>query len=325
MTRTIVAGALAGVLAISNVAMAQDWPTRPVTVVVPFAAGGANDVMVRLLVPTMSETLGQQVVVENVSGAGGTTGSSRVAKAAPDGYTFVMASAATHAYSQTIYKKPPYDAAADFAPVALIAEQPLVLVTRKDLPASNLKEFIAYTKANQSKMQYGSAGTGSATHLGCILFNQKAGLDVTHVPYRGGAPLVQDLIAGRIDYWCGLTSTAIPQIKGGTIKAIAMLSRERLPVMADLPTAHEQGLADFEANNWGAFFYPKGTPAEIVNKLNAATVKAMQDPNVEARLRQLGATIVAPPRRSPDYLAKFTRDEIAKWAVPIKASGFTQD
>jgi tripartite-type tricarboxylate transporter receptor subunit TctC len=136
---------------------------------------------------------------------------------------------------------------------------------------------------------------------------------------------VQDLIAGRIDYWCGLTSTAIPQIKGGTIKAIAMLSRERLPVMPDLPTAHEQGLADFEANNWGAFYYPKGTPAEIVNKLNAATVKAMQDSNVEARLRQLGATIVAPPRRSPDYLAKFTRDEIAKWAVPIKASGFTQD
>jgi tripartite-type tricarboxylate transporter receptor subunit TctC len=319
------AGALAGLLALSAGAFAQDWPARPVTVVVPFAPGGANDVMARLLLPTISEALGQQVVVENVAGAGGTTGASRVAKAAPDGYTFVMASAATHAYSQTIYKKPPYDAVADFAPVALIAEQPLVLVTRKDLPPNNLKDFIAYTKANAAKMQYGSAGTGSATHLGCILFNQQAGLDVTHVPYRGGAPLVQDLIAGRIDYWCGLTSTAIPQIKGSTIKAVAMFSRQRLPVLPDVPTADEQGLADFEANNWGAFYFPKGTPAAVVAKLNAATVKAMQDPAVEARLRQLGATLVAPARRTPEYLAKFTQDEVRKWAAPIKASGFTQD
>jgi tripartite-type tricarboxylate transporter receptor subunit TctC len=325
MTRTTIAGALAGMLALTTSAVAQDWPTRPLTVVVPFAAGGANDVMARLLLPTIGESLGQQVIVENVAGAGGTTGASRVAKAAPDGYTFVMASAATHAYSQTIYKKPPYDAAADFAPVALIAEQPLVLVTRKDLPPNNLKDFLAYAKANAAKMQYGSAGTGSATHLGCILFNQSTGLDITHVPYRGGAPLVQDLIAGRIDYWCGLTSTAIPQIKGGTIKAVAMLARERLPVLPDVPTAHEQGLADFEASNWGAFYFPKGTPAAMVDKLNAATVKAMQNPTVEARLRELGATIVAPPRRSPAYLAKFTQDEIRKWAGPIKASGFSQD
>jgi tripartite-type tricarboxylate transporter receptor subunit TctC len=302
---------------------AQDWPLRPVTMVVPFAAGGGADVMGRILAQRLSELLRQQVIVEDVTGAGGMTGTNRVARAAPDGYTLALGSVGTHAYNQTLYKKPLYNAATDFAPVALIAETPQVLVARKDLPAGNLREFIAYAKAHQAAMQYGSAGTGSPTHLACSLLNAVAGIEVTHIPYRGAAPTMQDLIAGRIDYQCPNTTVALPQIEAGTIKAIAILTRERSPILPDLASAYEQGLTDFEASIWYAFFLPKGTPAAIVGKLHDATLATMETPSVQTRLKEIGATVMAPERRSPEYLQRFVESEIAKWAAPIKAANIT--
>ena len=235
--------------------------------VVPFAAGGPMDVVGRILAPRLTELLGQQVIIENVGGAGGMTGAARVAKAAPDGYKFVLGSVGTHAPNQTLYKKPLYNAATDFAPVALVAELPLVLVARKDLPAGNLPEFIAYAKANQDKMQYGSAGAGSATHLACALLNAAIGVNVTHIPYRGGGPAMQDLIAGRIDYLCIDTPNAMPQIESGQIKAIAMLVARALAEPAGASDGAGAGPRGFEAANWSAFFLPKGTPAAIVRKL----------------------------------------------------------
>ena len=208
-----VAVALVGSLQCIGPVRSQDWPTRPVTMVVPFAAGGPADTVGRILASGLSELLGQQVIIENVGGSGGMTGSSRVAKAAPDGYQFVLGNVGTHAANQTFYKAPLYNAATDFAPVMLIAQTPLVLLARKDLPADNLKEFIAYAKANQASMQYGSGGAGSASHLACVLLNAAIGINVTHVPYRGAAPAMQDLIAGRIDYQCPDTPIAIPQIQ----------------------------------------------------------------------------------------------------------------
>src|SRR5216684_6658825 len=237
--------AIAISLAISTftpqLAAGQNWPSRPVTMVVPLAAGSGIDVLGRIFAPRLSELLGQQVIVENVSGAGGMTGASRVAKAAPDGYQFVIGGSGTHAHSQTLFKHPLYNAATDFAPVALIAEQPIVLIARKDMPVNNLQEFISYAKTNQAKMQYGSAGAGSAAHLACVLLNVAIGANVTHVPYRGGGPAMQDLIAGRIDYQCPLIVIAIQQIEGKTVKAIATLSRSRSLSLPDLASASEQG------------------------------------------------------------------------------------
>ena len=303
---------------------AQGWPNRAVTLVVGFAAGGGTDVLARIVVRKLSEVLGQQVVIENVGGAGGMVGSARVAKAPPDGYTIVMCTRAD-AVNQTLYKKPLYHAADDFAPVAMIADQPLLLVTRKDLPVSNLKEFIVYAKANQAKMQHGSAGVGSATHLGCLVFNAAIGVDITHIPYKGGAPAMTDLIAGRIDYWCPFSTTAMPQIKGDTVKPIALLAMQRLDVLPDLPTAHEQGLANFEASTWNALFLPKGAPPAIVQKFHNAVVQAVATAQVRQRLNELGMSPAAPDRRSPEFLAKFIPAEIEKWAAPIRASGISVD
>jgi tripartite-type tricarboxylate transporter receptor subunit TctC len=317
--------ALAALSAASAPACAQSWPERPVTMVIPFAAGGAVDVMGRILAARLSEILGQRVVIENVGGAGGMSGAYRVAKAAPDGYEFVLGSVGTHAQNQSLYKKPLYNAAVDFAPVVLIAETPLVMVARKDMPANNLPEFIVYAKANQAKMQYGSAGTGSANQLACVLLNASIGITVTHVPYRGGEPAMQDLIAGRIDYACNIITTAVPQIEGGLVKPITITTRTRSPLLPNLATAQEQGLKDFEAYTWNAFFMPKGTPDAIVRRLNAATVEALNTPIVQQRLNDIGATLVAPERRSPDYLGKFVASEIEKWAGPIKASGASAD
>ncbi len=304
---------------------AESWPSRPMTLVVPFAAGGGNDVLARIIAQPMSEILKQPVIIENVAGAGGMTGASRVAKSAPDGTTFGLGTVGSHAFNQTLYKKPLYDAAADFAPVAMIADQPLLLVARKDLPVSNLKEFIAYAKANQGKMQHGSAGVGSATHLGCLVFNAAIGVDITHIPYRGGAPAMTDLIGGRIDYWCPFSTTAMPQIKGDTVKPIALLALQRLAVLPDLPTAHEQGLANFEASTWNALFLPKGTPPALVQKLHNAVVQAVATPAVQQRLNELGMSPAAADRRSPEFLAKFIPAEIEKWAAPIRASGISVD
>jgi tripartite-type tricarboxylate transporter receptor subunit TctC len=306
-------------------AQAQDWPTRPVTMVVPFAAGGAFDVMGRVFTPRMSEILHQQVIVENVGAAAGIVGTQRVAKAAPDGYVLLLGSIGTHAFNATLYKKLPYHPATDFAPVALFAEQAMALVAQKDFPADTLQEFLTYAKANAAKLQYGSAGVGSTTHLACALLNAATGLNVTHVPYRGGGPAMADLIAGQIHYMCSNTANSLPQITGKTIKAIALLARSRSALLPSLATAHEQGLPDFEAITWNAFFMPKGTPAAIVNKLNAAVVDAMENAAVKERMHELGVDLVAPERRSPQYLQTFVESEIAKWAGPIKAADISMD
>jgi tripartite-type tricarboxylate transporter receptor subunit TctC len=273
----------------------------------------------------MSQILGQQIVVENVGGAGGMTGSLRVARAQPDGYTFLLGTVGTHAQNQTLYKAPRYHAATDFRPVALIAEVPLILIARKDFPANSLEEFIAYAKANQDKMTFGSAGAGSATHLGCVLLNAAMGTKIQHVPYRGTGPAMQDLQGGRIDFLCEIVTTALPQIQGGAVKALATMTKTRSAVLPDLPTADEQGLKGFEAYTWNAFFFPKGTPEPIIKKLHHATVQAMETPAVKERLEGLGASLVPPERRSPEYLAKFVKSEIEKWAAPIKASGVSME
>jgi tripartite-type tricarboxylate transporter receptor subunit TctC len=306
-------------------AAAQEWPTRPVTMVVPFPAGSASDTIGRIIGIRLSEVLGHQVIIENVGGAGGTTGVARVAKATPDGYQFVLGGVDTFAQSQTLYRKPLYDAVTDFTPVVLAGEQPLVLVARKDLAVNGLREFIAHAKANQAGMQYGSAGIGSGSHLTCARLNSTAGIDVTHVPYRGSPPAMQDLIAGRIDYYCALAAAAMPQIASRTVQAIAILTRDRSPVLPDLASAHEQGLADFDSQFWSGVFLPKGTPASVVAKLNEALVATLTTAFVQERLKGVGVSVVAPERRSPDYLKKFLDEEIRNWAVTIKASGVSLD
>jgi len=310
-------------VAFCGVSNAQDWPTRPVTLVVPYGAGSPADILGRLLAQRMTEALGQQVVIENVTGAGGTTGANRVAKALPDGYQFVQGGTGTHAQSQTLYKHPPYDAANDFTPLALITESPLVLVVRKDLPAQDMKSFVAYAMANP--LTYGSAGVGSSTHLGCALLADAAGFKATHVPYRGMGPVMQDLTAGRIDFGCDFVLGALPQVQGQTLKALAVLTKDRSVAMPDVPTADEQGLKGFEAYNWNAMFLPKGTPEPVVKKLHGALMQALDTPSVRDRLLKLGAVIPPPERRTPEYLGTFVRDEIAKWAGPIKASGATAE
>jgi len=314
-----------GIAACPFAVSAQNYPTRPIVMVVPFAAGGTFDVMGRIMAPRMRELLGQQVVVENTTGAGGIIGVQRVMNAAPDGYTLLLGSTGTHAYNQTIYKKRRYDAVTDFAPVTLWSEQPMVLEARKELAANTIAEFSALLKANSAKMQYGSAGAGSTTHLACSLLNSEIGVNVTHVPYRGSAPAANDLIGGQIDYLCGNLGAAAPLIMGKQVKAIAVLSKGRSPLMPDLPSAHEQGLKDFDVTTWTAFFLPKGTPPAIVARLNEVTHATMETPLVKQRMLESGVTGVSPDRRSPEYLAKFVAEEVARWEGPIKAGGLQVD
>jgi len=322
MLKTIT-GVLAAFVAFAGSVSAQNYPTRPVTMVIPFAAGGPTDVLGRVVGARMSEILGQQVVIENVTGAGGQTGSKRVADSAPDGSNFLIGTVGTHAQAQTLYKKPLYNSQTDFTPVGLIAQVPIALIARKDLPVNDFKEFVAYAKANQTKMQFGSAGAGSATHLGCVLLNYMIGVNITHVPYRGTGPAMQDLIGGRIDYICEVVTTIKSQLDGGTIKGIAMLDKKRSPALPNLATAEEQGTKDLVAYTWNAIFLPKGAPDAIVKKLNGAMLEAMHSPAVKDKLSALGAEIVSDNQATPEYLAKLVKDETEKWAVPIKASGVT--
>lgn len=306
-------------------AQAQSYPARPITMVVPFAAGGAFDVVGRIVAVRMGELLGQPVIVENTTGAAGIIGVNRVIAAKPDGYTLLLGTTGTHAYNQTIYKKRRYDAINDFTPVALFSEQPMVLEARKDLAAGTLAEFIALLKTSGTKMQYGSAGAGSTTHLACALVNARVGVNITHVPYRGGGPAANDLIGGQIDYMCGNLGTAVGRIAGKQVKAIALLSRERSPLMPQLATAHEQGLTDYDVTTWMAFFLPKDAPRAIVDRLNEVTHATMDTPAIRNRLLEIGVTGIAPERGSPDYLARFVADEVARWEGPIKAAGLQVD
>src|ERR1700761_2913161 len=324
MPRARIAFLVALCLGLAPAAQAEDWPTHPLTMINPFAAGGPNDLATRLMAQRMGEVLGQPIIVENVGGTGGMNGANRVAKAAPDGYTFLQGPVGTQAQNQTLFKNPAYNSLTDFAPVALILEAPLVLIARKDLPAKDMKEFVAYAKANKDKMQYASAGIGSAIHLGCALMNQIAGLDVVHVPFRGANPAMQDLIAGRVDYLSDIITTAKVQIDAGTVKPIAVLTKERSKVLPDVPTATEQGF-NVEAYTWNAFFLPRGTPEPIVQKLRQATLEAMKTPAIREKLEAAGLILVSDDRTTPEYLADFVRTEITKWAAPIKASGATAD
>src|SRR4051812_41016379 len=310
---------LAALLAATVSAAAQDFPNKSMTMVIPFAAGGPTDVLGRVVAQRMGEILKQTVVVENVGGAGGMTGVKRVADARPDGYTFALGTVGTNAQNQSLYAHPAYNAATDFSPVGLIAEVPIVLITRKDLPVNSLKEFVAYAKANQGKMQFGSAGAGSATHLGCVVLNTAMGANIVHVPYKGTGPAMQDLVAGRIDYLCEIISTAKAQIDGGNVKAVAIMTKTRSPVEPNLPTAIEQGL-DVQAYTWNAVFLPKGASDAVVKKLNDAIVQTIKTPAVRERLEGLGAQLVSDDRTSPKYLGDFVKSEIEKWAAPIKAS-----
>jgi len=325
MRKSFVAAALAACLGWVSTATAQTYPNRPITLIIPFSAGGPTDVLGRAVGQKLGEILGQPVVIENVGGAGGMLGGARVAKAAPDGYTVGLGTVGTHAQNQTLYKKPLYSAN-DFTPVVLIAEVPIVLIARKDFPAKDLKEFAAYAKQNQAKMQFGSAGAGSATHLGCVVVNLALGTDnITHVPYPGTGPAMTDLMGGRVDFLCEIITTAKPQVDGGTVKAIATMSKTRSHALPNVPTAAEQGVSDMEAYTWNAFFLPKGAPADVVKKLNEATVEAMKDANVRAKLEGLGAAFVSPDRTTPQYLGKFLQIEIEKWAKPIRAAGVSAD
>jgi tripartite-type tricarboxylate transporter receptor subunit TctC len=319
--RKPIAAVLAAFAALTASASAQDWPTRPMTMVVAYAAGGPVDTLARIFSQRLSEILGQQVVIENIGGAGGMVGAARVAKAAPDGYTILFGGLANLAQNQTLYKQPLYNAATDFTPVGLITDSPRVLIARKDFPAKTYAEFKAYALANQIKLQYGSAGGGSGSHVCALLLDTAMGTKVTHVPYRGAGPAMQDLIGGRLDYMAEQISTAFPQIEGGAIKAIIMLGPDRVSVLPDLPSAKEVGLADFDCGAWAALVLPLHTPDAIVRKLNKAASETIDTPAVRQRLASLGVSIIPPARRSPEYLAKFIPDEIKKWEGPIKASG----
>jgi tripartite-type tricarboxylate transporter receptor subunit TctC len=314
----LVAGAACGSAA------AGDWPNRPLTMLYPFTAGSAGDGVGRILANRMAELLGQPVIFENAGGAGGMTGANRVAKAEPDGYLFLLGGT-FNVVNQTMYRQPLYNVETDFVPVALLAEQPTVLIARKDLPANNIPELIAYARANSGRMQYGSAGIGSITHLSCMLLTSAIGSDVTHVPYRGGGGALQDLLAGRIDYQCPILTVALPQIQGGTVKPIAVLGKERSPTLPALATAHEQGLDGFDVTNWYGFFLPKDTPAPIVQKLHDVTLAALQTPSVQEKMKAIGALITAPERQSPEYLRGHVTREVEKWGRAIKAAGVLID
>jgi tripartite-type tricarboxylate transporter receptor subunit TctC len=275
----------------------------------------------RNLAPALGEQLGQPIVVQNVGGAGGLIGVTRVAKAAPDGYELVVGSLDTFAQSPSLRKQPPYDPVKDFVPAGLTVVQPIILVVRKDLPVSNMREFADYVKANGSKMQFGSAGVGTANHLVCYELTRAIGANVTHIGYRGSAEAMTDLVAGHLDFYCALAISVSSFIKAGSLKPIAVLTRERSPVLPDLPTAREQGFDFGDFYYWMGLFFPKDTPAAIVAKFNAALTVALDRPELQARLRDAATTVVPAERRSPDYLRGFLSREIATWGAAIKASG----
>ena len=320
MKKTIFSTALAMLLALTGSASAENFPDRAVTMVIPFAAGGPQDTIGRIIGQRMGELLGQAVVIENLGGAGGMTGSKRVAEARPDGYTMVLGSVGTHAQNQTLYKHPLYNVVTDFTPVAFLAETPIAIITRPDLPVNNFKEFVAYAKANEGKMQYGSAGAGSATHLACVVLNSAMGTNIIHVPYKGTGPAMTDLMGGRIDYLCDIIATAKSQIDGGKVKGIAIMTKDRSPVLPNLATTGEQGL-DVRAYTWSALFLPKGAPADIVDALNKAAIGAIETPSVQERLAKLGATVATNDQQSAKWLGDFVKSEVKKWEAPIKASG----
>jgi tripartite-type tricarboxylate transporter receptor subunit TctC len=316
VTGITLAAILAGTI---SAAHAQSYPARPITMIVPFAAGGPTDVLARILGQHMSQTLGAQIVVENVTGAGGTIGSLRVAKAAPDGYAMVMGNLGTHAASMGLYKNLAYDPRTDFEPVMLVATTPMVLLTRKDLPVASLNDFVALAK--QRKLSMGSAGIGSISHLTLLLFASVAHVDVQHVPYRGLSQADNDLIGGQIDSLFDQIISATPHVTSGAVKPIVVTAPVRAPSMPNIPSSTESGLPGLQTLAWTALFLPKRTPTPIVERINAAVAGAMRDAAVEKSFAQLGADLPPPDLRTPEILGNLVKSEVAKWVPLLKAAG----
>ncbi|HEY6002048.1 MAG TPA: tripartite tricarboxylate transporter substrate-binding protein [Anaeromyxobacter sp.] len=318
MTRSIAALALAAA-ALAGPARAA-YPDRPITMIVPFAAGGPTDVVARIVAEPMGRTLGQQIVVENVAGAGGTTGSTRAAQAAPDGYTIEMGHMGTHGAARAVYPDLKYDPVKDFAPIGLAAGTPIVIVARKDFPAQDLKSFVAYLKANSDKLNEAHAGVGSVSWTTCSYLNSLVGAKPTRVAYRGTGPALNDLVAGHVDYMCDQIVNLVPQIQAKTIKAYAVALPDRSPALPDVPTTKEAGLADFQVTAWNAIFAPKETPPEIVKKLSDALQKALADENTRKRLLDLGADLSNKAATTPDGLRKHVESEVSRWDKVLKGA-----
>lgn len=317
-----IALALAATLGVAaSAAQAQTYPTRPITMIVPFAAGGPTDVVARIVTDHMSRTLGQQIVVENVAGAGGTTGIARGAQAQPDGYTIMMGHMGTHGAAPALYPNLKYDPAKDFAPIGLAAGTPIVIVAKKDFPANDLKGFLDYMKANGEKVNMAHAGVGSVSHSTGIFFNSVIKAKPTMVAYRGTGPALNDLMANTVDYMTDQIVNVAPQIQGGNIKAFAIATKERSPVLPNVPTTKEAGLEGYEVSAWNAIFAPKATPPEITKKLNDALVKALDDENTRKRLLDLGGVIPSPAERTPESLQKLVESEVARWTPVLQAAG----
>jgi tripartite-type tricarboxylate transporter receptor subunit TctC len=313
-------------LCLATAARAEDkYPSRPISMIVPFAAGGPTDILGRLIGQYVGHELGQSVVIEDVTGAGGTIGATKGARAAPDGYTLTMGNLGTHAASVGMYKVLPYDPRKDFEPVILVASTPMVLVTRKTLPVHTLSDVIAYAKANKGKTTMGSAGVGSISHLTLLLFNHLTGADVAHVPYRGLSQAINDLLGGQIDTLFDQVVTAVPHIQDGGENAIVVTIPARAPSIPNVPSANEAGLPDLQTVAWTALFVPKGTPRPIVDRINAAVQKAMQDPDVQKRLAEIGADLPPPDQRSPEALGQLVNAEIKKWVPLIQAAGVSAE
>jgi tripartite-type tricarboxylate transporter receptor subunit TctC len=320
-SRMLASGGLAAIASLSAMAapaQAQAYPTRSITMIVPFAAGGPTDVISRIVTGHMAQTLGQSIIVENVVGAGGTTATARAARAANDGYTLITGHMGTHAAAVPLYPSLAYHPEKDFEPVALLAGTPILILARKDFPPKDLKEFITYVKANVEKVNAAHAGVGSVSHVSCQLLNSILDIKPTGVPFNGTGPAMNALVGGQVDYMCDQIVNAVPQINGGTIKAYAVATAERNPSLPDIPTTGEAGVPAFQAQAWNAIFAPKGTPAPIIAKLNAAAVKALEDEGVRKRLLDLGSVIPAPAERTPEALAALVKSEIAKWTPVLK-------
>jgi tripartite-type tricarboxylate transporter receptor subunit TctC len=315
------ASGAAALPAVSRIARAQAYPTRPITMIIPFSAGGPSDVIGRLLAERMRATLGQSVVVENSTGAGGTIGVGRVARAAPDGYTLGIGIWSTHVVNGAIYTLQ-YDVTKDFAPVSLISrELGTIIVAKKSTPAKDLRELIEWLKAGQGRATFGTAGVGSPPHIGGVLFQNLAGAPFQFVHYRGAAPVAQDLVAGQIDMAIDSPTTSLPQVRAGFIKAYAVTAKSRLPAAPDIPTADEAGLSGMYLSVWFALWAPKGTPTDVVTKLNLAARRALADPSMGSRLVDLGQEIFPPDQQTPEALGALQKADIEKWWPIIKAAG----
>lgn len=310
--------ALGGLGSVASSAQAQDYPTRTITMIVPFAAGGPTDVIARIVTGHMAQTLGQSIIIENVVGAGGTTGATRAARAANDGYTLITGHMGTHAASVPLYPKLAYHPEKDFEPVALLAGTPILILARKDFPAGDLKEFVTYLKANTAKMNMAHAGVGSVSYSSCELLNSVLDIKPTGVPFNGTGPAMNALVGGQVDYMCDQIVNAVPQVNGGTIKAYAIATPERNPSLPNLPTTIEAGLPNYQASAWNAIFAPKGTPPAITARLNAAAAKALDDENVRKRLLDLGSDIPKADGRTQAALAMLVNSEITKWSAVLK-------